>query len=260
MAIIDKFRLDGKVAVVNGGSRGIGAAIALGLAEQGAQVVVSSRKIEGCEAVARDIRDRGYKALALQCHGGKTEQIDILIDAISEQFGRLDILINNAATNPYYGPVGETPMGAFDKTIEVNFRGPFYFCEKAVAMMKTQGGGAIVNVASVNGLNPGFYQGVYSNTKAAIINMSKAFAIEYGKDNIRVNALCPGLVDTDMTAVFKADDAALEKLLQGIPLSRMALPEDMVAAVLYMVSDAGSYFTGQNIVVDGGITIRQSAL
>lgn len=256
MAIIDTFRLDGKVAVVNGGSRGIGAAIALGLAEQGAQVVVSSRKIEGCETVAQGIREQGLKAIAMQCHTGKTEQIDALVEAVAEQFGRLDILVNNAGTNPYYGPVGETSMEAFDKTVEINFRGPFYFCEKAVAMMRAQGGGTIVNVASVNGINPALNQGVYSTTKAALINMTKAFAREYGQDNIRVNSLCPGLVDTRLAAVFKQDEAALDAALQHFPISRMAQPEEMVGAVLYMVSDASSFFTGQSLVVDGGATIR----
>jgi NAD(P)-dependent dehydrogenase (short-subunit alcohol dehydrogenase family) len=254
MAIIDRFRLDGKVAVVNGGSRGIGAAIALGLAEQGAQVVVSSRKLEACESVAQGIRDSGYKAVAMACHGGKTEQIDALIASVAQQFGRLDILINNGGTNPYYGLVGETPMDAFDKTVEVNLRGPMYFSGKAVEMMKVQGGGAIVNVASVNGIRPGMLQGVYSTTKAALINMSLAFAREYGHDNIRVNALCPGLVDTKLAAVFKQDEAALDKALQPYPISRMAQPEEMVAAVLFMVSEAGSFYTGQSMAVDGGAT------
>jgi NAD(P)-dependent dehydrogenase (short-subunit alcohol dehydrogenase family) len=255
MTMIDKFRLDGKIAVVNGGSRGIGAAIALGLAEQGAHVIVSSRKIEDCEKVAQGIRDRGLEATAMHCHTGKTEQIDAMVEQISEQFGRLDILVNNGGTNPYYGPIGETPMAAFDKTVEVNFRGPFYFSEKAVAMMKAQGGGAIVNVASVNGINPGLFQGVYSTTKAALINMTKAFAREYGQDNIRVNALCPGIVDTSMTAFFKENRTALDAVLQGQPVARMAQPEEMVGAVLYMVSDASSFLTGQSIVVDGGATI-----
>ena len=255
MTMIDKFRLDGKIAVVNGGSRGIGAAIALGLAEQGAHVIVSSRKIEDCEKVAQGIRGLGLEATAMQCHTGETEQIDAMVEQIKEQFGRLDILVNNGGTNPYYGPIGETPMAAFDKTVEVNFRGPFYFSEKAVAMMKTQGGGAIVNVASVNGINPGLFQGVYSTTKAALINMTKSFAREYGQDNIRVNALCPGIVDTSMTAVFKENKAALDSVLQGQPLARMSQPEEMVGAVLYMVSDASSFLTGQSIVVDGGATI-----
>lgn len=254
MNFIDKFRLDGKVALVNGGSRGIGEAICHGLAEQGAHVVVASRKLEGCEQVAGAIRERGFSAQAMACHGGKTDQIDAVMAAIEEQHGRLDVLINNAGTNPYFGAVEDTPLEAFDKVVEVNYRGPFYFCEKAVALMKKNGGGNIVNVASINGLIPGNLQGAYSTTKAALINVTKSFALECGPHNIRCNALCPGLVETKLASALTDDERLVNEITQRWPLRRVGQPEDMVGAVLYMATDASAFMTGQVMVVDGGAT------
>ncbi len=247
------FDLTGKIAFVNGASRGIGAAIAHGLAARGAHVICASRKLEGCSGVADEIINAGGHAEALACHAGHMDQIDAAIKQVHHTHGRLDILINNAATNPFFGPAIDTPEGAFDKTIEVNLKGPFFFCAKAVPLMKENGGGAIVNVASINAIEPGLFQGVYSMTKAALINMTKALAKEYARDNIRVNALLPGFTDTKMTAVFKADEDGLKNLLdENVPMNRMAQPDEMVGAVLYLVSDEASYTTGAQIIVDGG--------
>ncbi|MEE4661702.1 MAG: glucose 1-dehydrogenase [Halieaceae bacterium] len=254
MPAIDLFRLDNKIALVSGGSRGIGEAIAHGLAEQGAHVIVSSRKLEGCEAVAAAIRAQGGQATAMACHAGDLEAIDALFAAIDQQFGGLDILINNGGTNPYFGPVAETPMAAFDKTVEVNFRGPFYMSEKAVASMRTRGGGAILNVASIDGISAGALQGVYSTTKAAMISMTQAFALENGPYNIRVNALCPGLTETRFTTVFMEQEGYSD-VVKHLPLQRAAQPIDMVGATLLMVSDAGACMTGQTLVVDSGSLI-----
>jgi NAD(P)-dependent dehydrogenase (short-subunit alcohol dehydrogenase family) len=254
MNIIDQFRLDGKVALVSGGSRGIGEAIAHGLAEQGAHVIVSSRKRESCDIVVQAIQERGFSAEAAQCHAGKVDDINRFFDELETSHGRLDILVNNGGTNPFFGDIGETPEAAFDKTVDVNFKGPFFMSERAVKLMKAQGGGAIVNVCSVNGIRPGLLQGVYSNTKAALINMTLAFAREYGHHGIRVNALCPGLVQTRMTEVFTSDEDSLNAVMKNWPLPRPSQPKEMVGAVLLMASDAGSYLTGQSIVVDGGAT------
>jgi len=254
MAAIDLFRLDNKIALVSGGSRGIGEAIAHGLAEQGARVIVSSRKLEGCEAVAQAIRDNGGEATAMACHAGDLDAIEQLFANIQAEFGGLDILINNGGTNPYFGPVAETPVEAFQKTYDVNLRGPFFMSEKAVAMMRPRGGGAIVNVASIDGISAGNYQGVYSTTKAAMISMTQSFALENGQYGIRVNALCPGLTETRFTAVFTENESYADTI-SHLPLRKAAVPVDMVGATLLMVSDAGACMTGQTLVIDSGALI-----
>jgi NAD(P)-dependent dehydrogenase (short-subunit alcohol dehydrogenase family) len=254
MAAIDLFRLDDKIALVSGASRGIGEAIAHGLAEQGAHVICASRKIDACEAVAQAIRENGGEATAMACHAGDLEAIDALFEEIARQFGGVDIVINNSGTNPYFGPVAETPVAAFDKTVEVNFRGPFFICEKAVAMMRERGGGAIVNVASIDGISAGNMQGVYSTTKAAMISMTQAFALENGQYGIRVNALCPGLTETRFTTVFQ-EQPGYEETVRHFPLQKAAQPLDMVGPTLLMVSEAGACMTGQTLVVDSGSLI-----
>ena len=254
MAAIDLFRLDNKIALVSGGSRGIGESIAHGLAEQGAHVIVSSRKLDACEVVAQAIRDSGGQATAMQCHAGDLEAIDVLFADIEANFGGLDILINNGGTNPYFGPVVETPAAAFDKTVEVNFRGPFFMSAKAVALMKPRGGGAILNMASIDGISAGNFQGIYSATKAAMISMTQSFALENGQYGIRVNALCPGLTETKFTAVF-AENEAYSEQLSHFPLGKAAQPVDMVGATLLMVSDAGACMTGQTLIIDSGSLI-----
>ncbi len=247
------FDFTGKIAFVNGASRGIGAAIAHGLAARGAHVICASRKLEGCSTVAQGIIDAGGSAHALACHAGDMEQITAVIDLIRTTHGKLDILVNNAATNPYFGPGIDTPESAFDKTIEVNLKGPFFFCAQAIPLMREGGGGAIVNISSINAVEPGLNQAVYSMTKAALINMTKALAKENARNNIRVNAILPGFTDTKMTAVFKADEDGLKTLLdENVPMNRMAQPEEMVGAVLYLASDEASYTTGAQILVDGG--------
>lgn len=247
------FDLTGKVALVTGASRGIGESIARLLAAYGADVIVSSRKLDGCEAVAQSIRDNGGKAHALACHVGDMEHIAATFDAIKQQFGRLDILVNNAAANPFFGHILDTDLGAYNKTVDVNIRGYFFMSIEAGKMMKEQGGGVILNTASVNGLSPGDMQGIYSITKAAVISMTKAFAKECGALNIRVNALLPGLTDTKFASALTKNDAILAKALKQIPLGRVAHPDEMAGTVLYLVSDASSYTTGTCVVVDGGM-------
>ena len=247
------FDLDGKVALVTGASRGIGEAIARLLAQQGAHVIVSSRKIEGCQEVADAIVAAGGKASAMACHIGEMEQITATIEAIRSQFGKLDILVNNAATNPYFGNVLDTALTAFQKTVDVNIRGYFFMSVEAGKLMRENGGGAILNVASVNGLVPGLMQGIYSITKAAVINMTKVFAKECAQFGIRCNALLPGLTDTKFASALVKNDSILKPALQRIPMARPADPTEMAGTVLYLVSDASSYTTGAAINVDGGM-------
>ena len=249
----EKFDLTGKIALVNGASRGIGEAIAFGLAQAGAHVICTSRKLETCQKVADEIIKTGGSAEAHICHAGEMESISSLLEHVKSKHAKLDILVNNGATNPYYGPVAETPEWAFDKTMDVNLKGPFYLSAGAVELMRKAGGGSIINIASINSIVPGQWQGVYSITKAALVSLSNSFAKEYAGDGIRCNSILPGFTDTKMTAVFKQDEKALDGLLKGnVPMNRMAQPDEMVGAVLYLASDAASYTTGSQITIDGG--------
>ncbi|WP_022962327.1 SDR family oxidoreductase [Halopseudomonas pelagia] len=247
------FDLDGKVALVTGASRGIGESIAKLLAQQGAHVIVTSRKIEGCQEVADAIVAAGGKATAMACHIGEMTQITETVANIRSQFGKLDILVNNAATNPYFGNVLDTDLTAFQKTVDVNIRGYFFMSVEAGKLMRENGSGAILNVASVNGMVPGDMQGIYSITKAAVINMTKVFAKECAQFGIRCNALLPGLTDTKFASALTTNDSILKMALQRIPLRRAADPSEMAGTVLYLVSDASSYTTGAAINVDGGM-------
>lgn len=248
------FDLNGKVALVTGASRGIGEEVARLLAEQGAHVIVSSRKLDACEKVAASIRENGGLASAHACHIGELDQIDTIFEHIKTEHGKLDILVNNAAANPYYGHIVDTDLGAFQKTVDVNIRGYFYMTTNGCKLMK-EGGGAIVNVASVNGVRPGDKQGIYSITKSAIIGMTKAFALECGPDNIRVNALLPGLTDTKFAGALTENEEVLNVWLKQIPLRRYAQPSEMAGTILYLVSDASSFATGSCVTVDGGYLI-----
>lgn len=249
------FDLTGKIALVTGASRGIGESIAKLLAQQGAHVIVSSRKIDDCQLVADQINAAGDSAEALACHVGNMEDITNTFNTIKEKHKRLDILINNAATNPYYGHILDTDLAAYSKTVDVNIRGYFFMSIEAGKLMREQGGGSIVNTASVNALQPAALQGIYSITKAAVVNMTKAFAKECGPLGIRVNALLPGLTKTKFAGALFAHEDSYQQVVDSIPLKRHAEPDEMAGTVLYLVSDAASYTNGECIVVDGGITV-----
>lgn len=246
------FDLTGRVALVTGASRGIGESIAKLLAAAGAHVIISSRKIDGCQAVADSIIADGGSAEALACHIGDMEQIDACFAHIEEKHGKLNILVNNAAANPYFGHILNTDLAAFEKTVDVNIRGYFFMCVKGGQLMKKNGGGSIINVASVNGMVPGDFQGIYSITKSAVISMTKSFAKECATLGIRVNALLPGLTDTKFASALTSNEAILKQAMMHIPMKRVAMPEEMAGAVLFLASDAASYTTGTSINVDGG--------
>jgi NAD(P)-dependent dehydrogenase (short-subunit alcohol dehydrogenase family) len=248
----DIFDLSGRVALVTGGSRGIGRAIALLLARHGATVVVTSRKLEGCEAVAAEIRAAGGAAFAAACHIGEPEQISALMREVDARHGRIDILVNNAATNPYFGPSIAMDLAAYQKTVDVNIRGYFWTSIEAARHMLAQGKGAIVNVASVNAFRPMDGQAVYSMTKAAIVNMTQALAREWARQGVRVNALVPGLVETKFAAAIHQNEKLRAAMERMVPMGRIAQPEEMAGAVLYLVSDAASYTTGSCLTADGG--------
>jgi NAD(P)-dependent dehydrogenase (short-subunit alcohol dehydrogenase family) len=246
------FSLEGKTALISGASRGIGEAIALALAQNGARCILTSRKIEGLQAVVEKIRSSGGRADAFTCNVGGMADIANLFDRVQQTCSALHILVNNAATNPYFGDMMGADEGAWDKTNDVNLKGPFFMIQHAVPLMEKAGGGAIVNVASINGVRPVPGQGIYSITKAGLISMTKAYAKELAGKNIRVNALLPGLTDTKFSEVLIKNDRIYAQAVKGIPLGRHALPVEMAGAVLYLVSDAASYTTGTMIICDGG--------
>ncbi len=249
------FDLTGRVAVVTGASRGIGEAIAKAYAQQGAKVVVSSRKLDGCAAVAQAINEAGGEASAIACHIGDMEALNALFAQVEQRFGGLDVLVNNAATNPYYGHILDTDLGAFQKTVDVNIRGYFFASVLAGRLMRKGGRGSIINVASVNAVRPGPMQGIYSITKGAVLNMTKSFARECGPEGIRCNAILPGLIRTKFAGALLADENQLKHYVGDNPLRRVGEPQDIAGAAVFLASDASSYVTGDFLVVDGGFLI-----
>ncbi|NLW92903.1 MAG: SDR family oxidoreductase [Syntrophomonadaceae bacterium] len=250
--IVD-FSLKGKVALVTGASRGIGESIAKALAEYGAEVIITNKTMDGLPEVEEAIKAAGGKVVSKACHNGVLSEIDGLFKFIESTYGRLDILVNNAAMNFYFGGIIDATEDVWDKTMDVNLKGNFFMSQYGARLMTKNGGGSIINVASINGIKPAPMQGVYSITKAGLIAMTKSFAKELAPQKIRVNALLPGLTDTKFSSVMVKNDEMMEKyLLPQIPLHRAAQPDEMCGAVLYLASDASSFTTGATIVVDGG--------
>jgi NAD(P)-dependent dehydrogenase (short-subunit alcohol dehydrogenase family) len=246
------FKLKDKVAIVTGASRGIGEAIARSLAEHGASVVICSRKQDSLEPVAASIRKAGGTAMPIACHTGQMAAIDALYEQVKKEFGRVDILVNNAATNPYFGPMVDIDESRYDKTFEVNVKGYFFMAQRAAKMMVDQGSGSIINIASIAGISPPPMQGVYGITKSAVIAMTKAFAKELAGVNVRSNAICPGLVETKFASVLIETPELYEHFKAHTPMGRHAQPSEMTGAVLYFASELSSYTTGAVLVCDGG--------
>ncbi|MEO1289311.1 MAG: glucose 1-dehydrogenase [Chloroflexota bacterium] len=251
----NKLDLTGKVAIVTGASRGIGQSIAEWYAEAGAKVVLASRKQESLDEVATKIKDNGGDALAIAAHTGKKETLKELVDKTVETYGKVDVLVNNAATNPHFGAMLEAEDSMWMKTIEVNLMGNVWLCQNVVPMMRENGGGSIINVASVNGLRPGTGQGIYSMTKAGVISITQTLAMELGQFGIRVNAIAPGLIKTKFAQVLWENDALLKQVEQRTPMRRIGQPDDIASIALWLASDYSTFATGETFVVDGGLTI-----
>ena len=246
-----KISLKGKVALVTGGSRGIGRASALAFADAGTDVVVASRKLPDLEKVAEEIKAKGVKGLAIASHVAKVEESKNLVDKVMAEFGRIDILFNNAGTNPYFGPLMDAEEWAWDTTMNVNLKGPFLLGQLVARVMKEQGGGNIINTASVGGLRAGELH-IYGITKAALIMLTQVMAKEWGQYNIRVNAIAPGVIKTRLSEALWKEPEAGEAAIQRTPLLRLGEPEEVAGVVLFLASDASKYVTGETVVIDGG--------
>ena len=248
-------RFEGKVVMVTGASRGIGEAIACGFAEEGAKVALLSRKQEALDGVAAKIEEKGGEAFAFAYHLGKPETAQQAVEAIKEKFGRIDVLVNNAATNPIFGPSMFAEEKAFDKIFAVNVKGPFFLSKQVLAVFQELGGGAIVNVASVAAFKPAPMIGIYSVSKTALVGLSRMMAAEWAPFNVRVNTVCPGLIKTQFSRAIWDSDDALKYALEGQKIKKLAEPKDVVGAILYLASDEAAFVTGQEIMVDGGSLI-----
>jgi dehydrogenase/reductase SDR family member 4 len=249
------FDLSGKVALVTGASKGIGRAIAELYATAGAKVVVSSRKQDAVDAVVSDIKGRGGDALAVACNVGDASDIQKLIEATLATYGTMDILVNNAAANPSFGPVVETTESSFDKIISVNVKGPFELAKKVYPILKAKKNGSVINISSIGGLRPEAGLGIYSMSKAALISLTKVMAKEWGDDNIRVNVICPGLIKTKFSEALWSNEKIMHTMMKMLSIKRVGTPEEIAALALYLASDVSSYCTGSVFTADGGFTI-----
>ena len=255
MEISNQFDLTNKVAIVTGASKGIGKAIAVALAQQGAHVVVSSRKQNAVDAVAKEITDQGWKASALACHMGDDEQIQKLAKNTIKVLGGVDIVVNNAAANPVFGPVENAGDDAFQKIMQVNVQGPLNLAKHCLESMKSRDGGSVINISSIEGITPGQGLGLYSVSKAALIQLTKVMAKEWGKDNIRANAICPGLVETKFSEALTSNEKIMKMVMMKQALPMVAQPDDIAGLALYLSVPASQFVTGAVISADGGFTI-----
>jgi NAD(P)-dependent dehydrogenase (short-subunit alcohol dehydrogenase family) len=250
------FSLAGKVALVTGSSRGIGRAIAELMASAGARVVISSRKPEACDRVAEGIRAAGGEALARPCNVSRDDEVEALVAGVEAHWGRIDVLVLNAAVNPYMGPLLEIDAAAWRKTLDTNVGGVLQFCRRVVPGMARRRDGAVIIVSSIAGLKGSAALGAYAVSKAADMQLARNLAVEWGHANVRVNCIAPGLVRTDMARALWDDPERLATALRGYPIGRIGEPGDIAGAALYLASPAGAFVTGQTLVVDGGSTIH----
>lgn len=251
----NRFSLAGKVAVVTGGTRGIGRAIALEFARAGARIVVASRKQDAVDATVRELAAAGPGASGIAANVSKPGEPERIIERAVSAFGALDVLVNNAAVNPVFGPVEQTGTEAFDKIMTVNVRAPFELAKLALPHLTARGGGVIVNVSSIGGLTPEANLGIYSVSKAAIISLTQVLAREWGRHAIRVNAICPGLIRTDFSSRLWRDEEIVGRTMRVQAIPRLGEPEDIAGLALFLCSEAGAFCTGGVFVADGGATI-----
>ena len=249
------FDLSGKVAIVTGSTKGIGRAIAEALAQAGAKVIISSRKPDNCEEVASAIKSQGLEAAAIPCHIGKREDVEHLVSETKSLYGQIDILVCNAAVNPYYGPMSKLTDEAFTRVIDSNVRSNLWLCNLVLPDMAERKDGSVIIVSSIGGLKGSMNLGIYAISKAADFQLARNLAVEWGPHNIRVNCIAPGLVRTDFARTLWENDEILAKAESNTPLRRIGEPEDIAGAAVFLASRAGRWMTGQVVVIDGGVTI-----
>jgi NAD(P)-dependent dehydrogenase (short-subunit alcohol dehydrogenase family) len=250
----DLFDLSGKVAVVTGASKGIGRAIAERMAEHGARVVVSSRKQDACDAVTAGISAKGGQAVTKTCNIGRKDELQALVDFTTSHWGGIDILVANAAVNPHYGPGSTVPDEAYDRIMNYNVRSNFWLCNMVFPGMAARGGGAAIIISSIGGLRGSVNLGIYALSKAADMQLARNMAVEWGPRNIRVNCIAPGLVKTDFARALWENPEILKKRNRESPLQRIGMPDEIAGAAIFLAAKAGSFTTGQTIVIDGGVT------
>ena len=248
------FDLTGKVAVVTGSSKGIGRAIAERLAEHGARVVVSSRKEDACETVAAGIRARGGQAMVIPCHIARKEELQALVDRTTAAWGGIDILVCNAAVNPYLGPAAGASDEVYERIMGANVRSNFWLCNMVLPQMAARGGGSVIIISSIGGLRGSAQLGLYAISKAADMQLARNIAVEWGPKNVRANAIAPGLVRTDFARALWEDPVLYRKRTKDTPLQRIGEPDEIAGAAVFLASKAGSFMTGQTLVIDGGTT------
>lgn len=248
------FDLTGKVAIVTGSSRGIGRAIALRLAEHGARVVVSSRKAEACEPVAREIRDAGGEAIVVPANISHKDQLQALVERTIAHWGTIDVLVCNAAVNPYYGPAAGISDEAFDRVMGSNVRSSFWLCNMALPHMADKDDASVIVVSSIGGLRGSATLGVYCISKAADMQLVRNLAVEWGARRVRANCIAPGLVRTDFAKALWSDPVLLAKRVKDSPLARIGEPDEIAGAAVYLAAPASRFMTGQTLVIDGGVT------
>jgi NAD(P)-dependent dehydrogenase (short-subunit alcohol dehydrogenase family) len=252
MAVSSLFDLQGKVAVITGSSRGIGRAIAERMAEHGAKVVVTSRKLDACEEVVAAIRAQGGEAFAHACNISRKEELQGLVDTAIQRWGGIDVLVCNAAVNPYFGPSINMPDDAYDKVMNSNVRSNFWLCNMVLPQMAQRGGGSVIIVSSIAGLLGSPTLGVYGLSKAADMALARNLCVEWGPNNIRANCIAPGLVRTDFAKALWENKETYAKTVSVYPLRRIGEPDEIAGAAVFLAGPSGSFMTGQTIVIDGG--------
>ena len=248
------FRLNKKTAIVSGGSKGIGKAIALKYAQAGADVVICSRRKENLESAVIEAESNGFSLIPIECNTSNFDSIQSVVDLTMDKFGKVDILVNNAATNPYYGPILNSEDSHWDKIFDVNVKGYFNFAKACSNSMIQNNYGKIINVASIAAKTPLEGLGVYNISKAAVVMLTKVLAKELGQHNIQINTLAPGLIKTDFSKALWENEDTYNKIVKSIPQGKMGTPEDISGMALYLASDASDFITGSIFTVDGGIT------
>lgn len=249
------FSLMGKVALITGASKGIGFSIAEIYAAAGAKVVISSRKQDALDEMSDKLRKKGYEVTGIACNVGKSEDLENLVKKTIETYGQIDVLVNNAASNPVFGPVHETSLDAYDKIMDVNLKAPFHLMKLCFPYLRASSNASVINISSIGGISPETGLGIYSVSKAGLISMTKVFAKEWGDHKIRVNAICPGLIQTKFSEALWSNEKIMNHMMKALAIKRVGEPEEIGAAALYLASKASSYTTGIVLTADGGFTI-----